>query len=273
MRFLLLGLTLCVSLSHPSLADVPVPAQKPGQAQSTFQQVIDNVVESIGVIEKSESNDIIKPPALPESKQADIVVAASIDAESGIPIPDTKPLKIITYSPTARTITADNLDKTNGRQIIYYEGNNEDRTAGGHRQPRGPERVYAEKIGRLKETQEDSPFANSRLPVASKESYQDPIIIFFKERSPELEVGQMSIIKDEVLSPLKRSKSLKAVIYGYAMKDKSSPDATRRLSLSRALMIREYLVDNRIDPDQIEVRTMGDDTPIDPKNRVDIVIQ
>jgi hypothetical protein len=37
-------------------------------------------------------------------------------------------------------------------------------------------------------------------------------------------------------------------------------------------LISEFLTDHRIPAERIEARAMGDDTPISPKNRVDVVI-
>lgn len=262
MRFLL----ILFILFYPAVlrAETPVPSKKPNQ--NTFQNVIDKAVQAV----KDElplddhDDDIIIPPPLPQSKIPSKQEQKIVD---GIPLPSVKPFKILTL----KQKTVEEPQKTG---IIYYEGNHDDRTAGGGRKKasKGRERVYAEQIGRLRETDEKSPFKASKLPMAGKRSYTDPVIIFFKENSSELEVGQMDIIRSDILKPLKRSKSRTAVIYGYAMNQRGNKDATRRLSLSRALMIREYLVDNRVKPEQIEVRSMGSDTPIDPRNRVDVVL-
>ena len=280
-------------------ANPPVPSTKP--KQSTFQDVIDRAVEEITKndpmeppkprapkIETTNANStIVIPPPLPLRKQVIKTVEKNVIAPvviqptplpqktmvNGIPIPSRKPFKVIVSKDKQSKTVA-----TSKNQVIYYEGKgSSDRMAGGKKpsksngSTRGTERIYADRIGRLKETKNKSPFKTARLPKAGKQSYSDPVILFFQERSPKIEVGQMGILKNDVLKPLKRSSSRKVTIYGYAMKNKSKPDAARRLSLSRALMIREYLTDNRIKPDRIEVRTMGSDTQISPKNRVDIV--
>ena len=46
----------------------------------------------------------------------------------------------------------------------------------------------------------------------------------------------------------------------------------RRLSLSRALAIRSFLIDQGVRSTRIEVRAMGNKVPEGPADRVDIVI-
>ena len=46
--------------------------------------------------------------------------------------------------------------------------------------------------------------------------------------------------------------------------------ATRRLSLSRALAVRTFLIDNGVRSTRIDVRALGDKAPDEPANRVDV---
>jgi outer membrane protein OmpA-like peptidoglycan-associated protein len=278
---------LSVFIPFAVYADVPKPALKPNISppetpisqiveekpqQSSFQDVIDKAVQSVKrelpMDEDDDENGMIVPPPMPLQKKIDV---ADTKIVHGIPLPTRKPFKVI----ATKSDFIKQVEEIPQRGIIYYEGDHSDRTAGGSR-PRTNtqqrQRIYAERVGRLKEARAPSPFKSETLPKAKGTSSRDPVIIFFQEYSSELEVGQMDVLKNDVLAPLRRSKSSRAILYGYAIKQRSKPDEERRLSLSRALMIREYLIDNRIDAERIEVRSMGDDTPIEPKNRVDIVL-
>ena len=61
---------------------------------------------------------------------------------------------------------------------------------------------------------------------------------------------------------------VQVVAYGGAKGDKSS-DA-RRLSLKRALIIRQLLIDGGVPSGRIDVRAMGGTTDNEPTDRVDI---
>ena len=51
-----------------------------------------------------------------------------------------------------------------------------------------------------------------------------------------------------------------------------SSSKARRLSLSRALSVRTFLIENGIRSTRIDVRALGDKTTEDPVNRVDVVV-
>jgi len=226
-----------------------------------------------------DKNDVIIPPALPDEKQrpqiAQSVETFTIDGNA-TPIPTHKPFRVTTSQPTTLNEQLRKKQSADDSVVIRYQSNDyNDRTAG--RSPSVPtmnntERAYAQKIERLRETDDESPFKTDILPKAANQSMSDPIILFFKDDTSEMEVGQMAILRDDVLKPLNRSTSRTVIIEGYASLNKSIPDETRRLSLGRALMIREFLIDNRIKASRIDVRAMSDDTPISPKDRVDIIL-
>jgi outer membrane protein OmpA-like peptidoglycan-associated protein len=67
------------------------------------------------------------------------------------------------------------------------------------------------------------------------------------------------------------SSRIQLLAYGGAHGDKSS-DA-RRLSLKRALSIRQVLIDDGVSPDRIDVRAMGGTDDSGPTDRVDVYIK
>lgn len=75
-----------------------------------------------------------------------------------------------------------------------------------------------------------------------------------------------------LIAPLRRREDLRLQILAYASGDNLSPSRARRLSLSRALAVRSYLIDNGIDSRRIDVRALGDKALGEPRNRVDVKI-
>jgi outer membrane protein OmpA-like peptidoglycan-associated protein len=231
-----------------------IPQKKP----LAFEKLIDNVSKA--------ENAIILPPPLPNIKKA--IESKSILIANGLPYPVKKPF-VIAIATEPQIMRPQSQDDN---VIIQYQGGGaNDRMAGGGTGARGQvERRSAKPRIRLRETQDKSPFKTAKLPKAKALSSGDPVIIFFKEKSSDLEVGQLAILGADVLNRMKRDKGKTAAIYGYA--ENSSGTDSNELSLSRALMISDYLADHRIAKDRIEIRSMGADTPIKPKDRVDIII-
>lgn len=305
MRFALI--LFVILLSHTAWADIPVPTKKP--TKNTFQALIDRAVSDIQRDNPMEELDErpsaqiapVLPPALPESKrvaapqiqQPETKIAEGTVVVNGIPLPATKPNRTGNKSNyialrSSETGTgflrlppqqAREVPRPPETNIIQYEGpDNDERTAGRKtyarddqdNQIQNTERIYASRTGKLRETTEKSPFRTAKLPKADRTAMGDPIIIFFKEGSPELEVGQLDILKDDVLRPLQRSTRIHAVIYGFA--EGKNSEATKQLSSQRAAMIQDYLDQNRVKSDRVAAYGQGSDTPIDPKDRVDIIL-
>lgn len=249
-----------MGLSFPCFADIPVPLEKPSQRDGTlFQNIIDLAVGA-------QESSIILPPKLPQEKKT--VINEEQQTISFI-TPQRKPLHIRTIVAKSSPHVIEEKKSPQDRVVIRYRGNTDDRMAGGSK----TKRTYAERrSSQLKETSEKSPFKTIKLPRAGKPNMSDPVILFFKEQSSDIEVGQLSVLKSDILQPMKRYKNKKAIIYGYAERNKKDKSKTHQLALARALIISDYLVDNRIADTRLEIRPMDDDTPISPKNRVDIVI-
>jgi outer membrane protein OmpA-like peptidoglycan-associated protein len=60
-------------------------------------------------------------------------------------------------------------------------------------------------------------------------------------------------------------------LLAYAAGDSSQVNQARRLSLSRALTVRQYLIDQGVRSTRMDVRALGNNVPQGPANRVDIV--
>ena len=74
----------------------------------------------------------------------------------------------------------------------------------------------------------------------------------------------------ELAARMKAQESLRLQIVAYAAGGDLSASAARRLSLSRALAVRTFLIDNGVRSTRIDVRALGDKVPDQPANRVDL---
>ncbi len=257
-----------------SWADMPLPERKPLPPITGALDNQDNVQSIDSIIDAAlqpKPNDVVLPPDIPNRKrpvrppQKSATTQTTADFPDDMPYPARKPMKIRT---TAGWQDAPSPQDRNLVNLDDFSDNHSERMAGGRRG--GIERTPARPRIALRETTDESPFETAKLPRA-RTSQNDPVIIFFKENSSELEVGQIDILQSDVLSRLKRS-SRRVAIYGYAERSHSGNERTHQISLNRALLIGNFLTDHGVSSSRIEARAMASDTPISPKDRVDIVI-
>jgi outer membrane protein OmpA-like peptidoglycan-associated protein len=71
---------------------------------------------------------------------------------------------------------------------------------------------------------------------------------------------------------LRSREQLRLQLLAYADDDTLSPSKARRMSLSRALSVRSYLIENGIKTSRIDVRALGNKVTGSPRDRVDIKI-
>ena len=71
---------------------------------------------------------------------------------------------------------------------------------------------------------------------------------------------------------LKGQPALRLQLMAYAGGESFSAGKARRLSLSRALSIRSYLIENGVRSTRIDVRALGNKTTEEPLNRVDVTV-
>ncbi|MEQ9524809.1 MAG: OmpA family protein, partial [Thalassobaculum sp.] len=77
---------------------------------------------------------------------------------------------------------------------------------------------------------------------------------------------------DAVVARLRKDSSLRVQLMAYADGDEDNANKARRLSLSRALAVRAYLIDKQIQSTRMDVRALGNRTKDSPKDRVDVVL-
>jgi len=71
---------------------------------------------------------------------------------------------------------------------------------------------------------------------------------------------------------LRSQENLRLQLLAYAEGEGLSPSKARRVSLSRALSVRSYLIENGIKTSRIDVRALGNQAPSAPMDRVDVKV-
>lgn len=80
--------------------------------------------------------------------------------------------------------------------------------------------------------------------------------------------GQAAV--DQVLGELEKADGVRVQLMAYAVGDDLTASQARRISLSRALSVRSYLIEKGVRSSRIDVRALGDKGEGEPRNRVDV---
>lgn len=79
-------------------------------------------------------------------------------------------------------------------------------------------------------------------------------------------------LKQKIVEKMQEDLSKRATIVAYAEGGEEQASAARRVSLSRALAVRTFLIDNGIDNMRLSVQAKGNQNPGGPPDRVDIYL-
>ncbi|MBT6095336.1 MAG: OmpA family protein [Rhodospirillaceae bacterium] len=93
--------------------------------------------------------------------------------------------------------------------------------------------------------------------------------VVFEESSTKLPTGADAGL-GQLAAAMRDSKEYRVQLMAYAGAKGLSTSKARRISLSRALAVRSYLIDKGVRSTQIDVRALGSKTSEKPANRVDI---
>jgi outer membrane protein OmpA-like peptidoglycan-associated protein len=77
---------------------------------------------------------------------------------------------------------------------------------------------------------------------------------------------------DPAIADLKKDENLRLQLVAYASGGDDAGSQARRLSLSRALAVRSYLIDQGVRSTRMDVRALGNRVPSGPPDRVDVVV-
>jgi outer membrane protein OmpA-like peptidoglycan-associated protein len=109
------------------------------------------------------------------------------------------------------------------------------------------------------------PAAPAQMPSAGADEYS----LGFAAESFELSDAAKSQL-DSVIASMGQDENLRIQLQAYAQGDGANASKARRLSLSRALQVRSYLIDRGVRSTRIDVRALGANVPSGPADRVDI---
>ena len=106
-------------------------------------------------------------------------------------------------------------------------------------------------------------------PSQAKPEAGQSIRILFASDASDLPDSAKKELAD-VVARIRDDPSLRLQLLAYAGGESLSPSKARRLSLSRALSARTFLIENGLRSTRIDVRALGDTATDEPVNRVDI---
>lgn len=118
--------------------------------------------------------------------------------------------------------------------------------------------------------------AASAAPAAPEQASKSPenpadgvVKVIFNNDDTKLSAdGQTAL--ESVLEKLAASEKLRVQLMAYAAGSDLTSSKARRISLSRALSVRSYLIEKGVRSTRIDVRALGDKGEGEPKNRVDV---
>ena len=109
----------------------------------------------------------------------------------------------------------------------------------------------------------------TKAPAASTSTGAGEYSLGFASDSFELTSAAQSEL-NQVIAAMSNDDSLRIQLQAYAEGDSANASKARRLSLSRALQVRSYLIDKGVRSTRIDVRALGANVPSGPADRVDI---
>jgi outer membrane protein OmpA-like peptidoglycan-associated protein len=121
---------------------------------------------------------------------------------------------------------------------------------------------------------EPAPAQTNPPPAAEAGLTKRSVILFAKDAADPASgaLGSIKFLAGDLNAAMTRSASrIELQAFGGNKGDKGS-DA-RRLSLKRALAIRQVLIDDGVSPDRIDVRAMGGSDDSGPADRVDVYVR
>lgn len=107
-------------------------------------------------------------------------------------------------------------------------------------------------------------------PVRADAEAMDQFSIAFKNTDIELKQEDRKLLDRTVIKRLSSDSKYRVQIRSYASRSDGSESSARRTSLSRALVVRSYLLTKGIQPTRIDVRALSDQTQEQPLDRIDM---
>lgn len=112
--------------------------------------------------------------------------------------------------------------------------------------------------------------AESTASLTTGEDGRLTRVVFDESESKLPDSAKPNLLK--LADQVKDQRDVRLQLLAYAGGDDLKSNRARRLSLSRALSVRSFLIESGIRSTRIDVRALGDKTSDEPKNRVDITL-
>lgn len=267
---------------------VPVPPRKPSAESVEGKQVAQEPSEAEGV-EMIKSTDSVPVPrkrpvvsnvprsyiakardTLSEERSKSISPSFARDkpapvVRTGIKNPDELERELV--NPTAREVLTSIEPVTREKIPAPKNANNTE--------SKGPAVSNAVKTVRaptqakqVKDKTEDK----ETVPTAASKNIKETVSLGFLPGVSKLTDEIKTALKTDLVDLIKKGKDLRVEIQAFATPDKKDANSARHMSLARALEIRSFLIENKIDAEKIDIRPLGSDTKTKPLDRVDIII-
>jgi outer membrane protein OmpA-like peptidoglycan-associated protein len=92
----------------------------------------------------------------------------------------------------------------------------------------------------------------------------------FADSSADIDAAGKSAL-DELAQRLLADETLRLEILAYASGSEDAANRARRMSLSRALAVRSYLIKQGVQSTRMDVRALGNNVEGEPADRVDLI--
>jgi outer membrane protein OmpA-like peptidoglycan-associated protein len=114
---------------------------------------------------------------------------------------------------------------------------------------------------------------SAEITPLEPEIMTDTVIVLFDNNSSALNDSAQQTVLGLIPQLLGKAAQSRFRIVGYATGEDGAKDSARRISLSRALIVRRFLMDHGINPAAIDVQALGAESETAPLDRVDIVLK
>lgn len=96
-------------------------------------------------------------------------------------------------------------------------------------------------------------------------------VVSFGSGTAELPEAARALL-ERTAAEMKRDETTRLQLIAYAAGTEDASSQARRLSLSRALAVRSYLIEHGVRSTRVDVRALGNKVPDGPPDRVDVML-
>ena len=114
-----------------------------------------------------------------------------------------------------------------------------------------------------------APTEQASTPPAPATTGDGPAQVLFNNDDTKLTADGQAVLAG-VIEKLNADENQRVQLMAFAAGEDLTSSKARRISLSRALSVRSFLIEKGIRSTRIDVRALGDKAENDPKNRVDV---